>query len=179
MSDNIKGTSCPKLRLAIQNAKSVSMPKDRVDAAIKRASSKEEGNFEEVVYEGIGAAGVALMVECATDNTTRTVSNVRVIFSRGGGTLGTFGSVTYLFDRKGIFTIDASKINLDEAELDLIDAGAEDIYSEDGIVYVETSFNDFSGIVTIYVMLQVDYCISFPDPSKAWRTLHCTPFHSA
>ena len=133
----------PKLRLAIQNAKSVSMPKDRVDAAIKRASSKEEGNFEEVVYEGIGAGGVALMVECATDNTTRTVANVRLLFSRGGGNLGTFGSVAYLFDRKGIFKIESSKINLDEVELDLIDAGAEDIYEEDGTVYLETSFNDF------------------------------------
>ena len=133
----------PKLRLAIQNAKSVSMPKDRVDAAIKRASSKEEGNFEEVVYEGIGAGGVALMVECATDNTTRTVANVRLLFSRGGGNLGTFGSVAYLFDRKGIFKIESSKINLDEMELDLIDAGAEDIYEEEGTVYLETSFNDF------------------------------------
>ena len=133
----------PKLRLAIQNAKSVSMPKDRVDAAIKRASSKEEGNFEEVVYEGIGAGGVALMVECATDNTTRTVANVRLLFSRGGGNLGTFGSVAYLFDRKGIFKIESSKINLAEVELDLIDAGAEDIYEEDGTVYLETSFNDF------------------------------------
>ncbi len=133
----------PKLRLAIQNAKSVSMPKERVDAAIKRASSKEEGNFEEVVYEGIGAGGVALMVECATDNTTRTVANVRLLFSRGGGNLGTFGSVAYLFDRKGIFKIESSKIKLDEVELDLIDAGAEDIYEEEGTVYLETSFNDF------------------------------------
>ncbi len=133
----------PKLRLAITNAKAVSMPKERVDAAIKRASSKEEGNFEEVVYEGVGPAGIAIMVECATDNTTRTVSNVRVIFSRGGGTLGTFGSVGYLFDRKGFFKIDANKINLDSTELELIDSGAEDIYTEDGIVYIESSFNDF------------------------------------
>jgi len=133
----------PKLRLAIQNAKSVSMPKDRVDSAIKRASSKEEGTFEEVVYEGIGPGGIALMVECATDNTTRTVANVRLLFSRGGGALGTSGSVGYLFDRKGIFKIEAAKINLDELELELIDAGAEDIYEEEGVVYVEVTFNDF------------------------------------
>ncbi len=133
----------PKLRLAVQNAKAVQMPKDRVDAAIKRASSKEEGNFEEVVYEGIGPGGIALMVECATDNTTRTVANVRLIFSRAGGNLGTSGSVGYLFDRKGIFKVDASKIDLDALELDLIDAGAEDIYAEEGIVYIETTFNDF------------------------------------
>ena len=155
----------PKLRLAIQNAKSVSMPKDRVDAAIKRASSKEEGNFEEVVYEGIGAGGVALMVECATDNTTRTVANVRLLFSRGGGNLGTFGSVAYLFDRKGIFKIESSKINLDEVELDLIDAGAEDIYEEDGTVYLETSFNDFgtmqkNWMISISKLPVPNYCAS-------------------
>ncbi|MEZ5014704.1 MAG: YebC/PmpR family DNA-binding transcriptional regulator [Chitinophagales bacterium] len=133
----------PKLRLAIQNAKSVQMPKDRVEAAIKRASSKDEGNFEEVVYEGIGPGGVAIMVECATDNTTRTVANVRLIFSRNGGNLGNSGSVGYLFERKGIFKIDSSKVNLDEIELDLIDGGAEDIYEDEGILYLETSFTDF------------------------------------
>jgi transcriptional/translational regulatory protein YebC/TACO1 len=84
-----------------------------------------------------------MMVECATDNTTRTVANVRLLFSRGGGALGTSGSVGYLFDRKGIFKIEATKINLEEMELDLIDAGAEDIYEEEGVVYVETTFNDF------------------------------------
>ena len=133
----------PKLRLAIQNAKSVQMPKDRVDSAIKRASSKEEGNFEEVVYEGIGPGGVAMMVECATDNTTRTVANVRLLFSRGGGALGTSGSVGYLFDRKGIFTIEATTITVEDMERDPIEAGAEDIYEEEGVVYVETTFNDF------------------------------------
>lgn len=133
----------PKLRIAIQNAKAVQMPKDRVEAAIKRASSKDEKDFEEVVYEGIGPGGVALMVECATDNTTRTVANVRVLFSKGGGALGTSGSVGYLFERKGIFKVESGKIKLDELELDLIDGGAEDIYEDDGIVYIETSFNDF------------------------------------
>ena len=133
----------PKLRLTIQNAKAVSMPKERVDAAIKRASSKEEGTFEEVLYEGIGPGGIAMMVETATDNTTRTVANVRVIFSKGGGSLGMSGSAGYLFDRKGIFKIEATKINLDDIELDLIDAGAEDIYTEEGIIYMETTFNDF------------------------------------
>ena len=83
------------------------------------------------------------MVDCATDNTTRTVANVRVIFSRGGGNLGTIGSAAYLFDRKGFFKVEASKINLEEMELDLIDAGAEDIYEEEGILYIETTFNDF------------------------------------
>lgn len=136
----------PKLRIAIQNAKAVQMPKDRVEAAIKRASSKDEKDFEEVVYEGMGPGGVAIMVECATDNTTRTVANVRVIFSKNNGALGTSGSVGYLFERKGIYKVAADKINLDELELDLIDAGAEDIYSEDGIVYIETSFNDYGNM---------------------------------
>lgn len=133
----------PKLRLAIQNAKSVQMPKDRVEAAIKKASNREEGNFEEVVYEGIGPGGVAMMVECATDNTTRTVANVRLIFSRGGGNLGTSGSVAYLFDRRGVFKIAKEKIDLEKQELELIDAGAEDIYDDEDTVYIETSFTDF------------------------------------
>ena len=136
----------PKLRIAIQNAKAVQMPKDRVEAAIKRASSKDEKDFEEVVYEGIGPGGVAIMVECATDNTTRTVANVRVLFSKGGGALGTSGSVGYLFERKGIFKVESGKIKLDVVELDLIDGGAEDIYEEDGTVYIETSFNDFGNM---------------------------------
>ena len=136
----------PKLRIAIQNAKSVQMPKDRVEAAIKRASSKDEKDFEEVVYEGMGPGGIALMVETATDNTTRTVANMRVIFSKNGGALGTSGSVGYLFERKGIYKVSADKINLDAVELDLIDAGAEDVYTDDGTVYIETSFNDFGNM---------------------------------
>ncbi len=136
----------PKLRIAIQNAKAVQMPKDRVEAAIKRASSKDEKDFEELVYEGMGPGGIAIMVECATDNTTRTVANMRVIFSKNGGALGTSGSVGYLFERKGIYKIAADKIKLDDIELDLIDAGAEDVYTDEGIIYIETSFNDYGNM---------------------------------
>src|ERR1700754_3229416 len=117
----------PRLRMAIQNAKGANMPKDRVDNAIKRASSKEEKDFQEVVYEGYAPHGVPVMVECATDNPTRTVANIRLKFSKNGGAMGNSGSVAFLFERKGLFKFDPAKLNLDELELDLIDAGAEDI----------------------------------------------------
>lgn len=133
----------PKLRLALQNAKGVQMPKDRVDAAIKRASSKDEGDFEEIVYEGYGPYGVAMMIDCATDNPTRTVANMRLYFNRGDGSLGTNGSVAFSFDRKGLFKLDKETINLEEIELDLIDGGAEDITEEDSLILVTTSFTDF------------------------------------
>jgi len=132
----------PKLRMAIQNAKGCNMPKDRVDAAIKRASSKEEKDFQEVVYEGYAPHGVPIVVECATDNPTRTVANVRLIFSKNGGTMGNSGSVTFMFERKGLFKFDPSQINLDELELDLIDAGAEEIETGEEII-VYTKFTEF------------------------------------
>ncbi|MBC8045335.1 MAG: YebC/PmpR family DNA-binding transcriptional regulator [Fimbriimonadaceae bacterium] len=135
-----------KLRLAIQNAKGVQMPKDRIDAAIKRGSEKDAGNYDEVLYEGYGPFGVAMLVECTTDNTTRTVSNLRLIFSRGNGELGNNNSVVFNFDHRGVFMIEKSKINLDDAELDLIDGGADDIYSDDELVYVETVFPDFGSM---------------------------------
>lgn len=133
----------PKLRLALQNAKGVQMPKDRVEAAIKRASSKEEGDFEEIVYEGYGPYGVAMMIDCATDNPTRTVANIRMYFNRGNGSLGTQGSVGFSFERKGLFKIEKDKVNLEELELDLIDGGADDISEEDGLILVTTGFTDF------------------------------------
>ncbi len=132
-----------KLRLALQNAKGVQMPKDRVEAAIKRASSKEEGDFEEIVYEGYGPYGVAMMIDCATDNPTRTVANIRMYFNRGNGSLGTQGSVGFSFERKGLFKIEKDKVNLEELELDLIDGGAEDISEEEGLILVTTGFTDF------------------------------------
>lgn len=133
----------PKLRLAMQNAKGVNMPKDRVEAAIKRASSKEEKDFQEVTYEGYGPHGVPIIVECATDNTTRTVANVRLIFAKNGGALGNSGSVVFMFERRGVFKFDASKLNLDELELDLIDAGAEDIEKNEDEIIVYTKFTEF------------------------------------
>lgn len=132
----------PRLRLAIQNAKGVNMPKDRVESAIKRASSKEEKDFQEVVYEGYAPHGVPVIVECATDNPTRTVANIRLHFSKNGGNMGNSGSVAFLFERKGVFKFDPSKLNLDELELDLIDAGAEDIQRDEDII-IYTKFTEF------------------------------------
>ena len=132
-----------KLRLALNNAKGVQMPKDRVEAAIKRAVSKDEGDFEEITYEGYGPFGVAMMIDCATDNTTRTVANIRMYFSRGDGAMGTQGSVAFSFDRKGLFKLEKDKVNMEEMELELIDGGAEDISEEDDLWVVTTSFTDF------------------------------------
>lgn len=133
----------PKLRMAIQNAKGANMPKDRVEAAIKRASSKEEKDFQEVTYEGYAPHGVPIMVECATDNPTRTVANVRLHFSKGGGSMGNSGSVAFMFERKGVFKFDPSKINLEELELDLIEAGADDIEQNEEEVVIYTKFTEF------------------------------------
>jgi YebC/PmpR family DNA-binding regulatory protein len=136
----------PRLRVAIQNAKGVNMPKDRVEGAIKRAVSKDEKDFEEMVYEGYAPHGVAVVVETATDNPTRTVANVRLYFNKAGGSLGTTGSLNFMFDRKGVIKMPATGINLEDLELELIDYGAEDIFEEDGEITIYTSFTDFSAM---------------------------------
>jgi YebC/PmpR family DNA-binding regulatory protein len=135
-----------RLRVAIQNAKGLNMPKDRIDAAIKRATSKDESNLEEVVYEGKGPYGVAILIECATDNPTRTVANVRMNFNRNGGELGKTGSLDYLFERKGVFRIKNENINLEEFEMDLIDFGADEIESDADEIVVYTAFTDFGAM---------------------------------
>ncbi|MCC9167188.1 YebC/PmpR family DNA-binding transcriptional regulator [Pontibacter harenae] len=135
-----------RLRTAIQNAKGVNMPKDRIEAAIKRASSKEEKDYEEVVYEGYAPHGIAVVVECATDNLNRTVANVRMHFSKGGGSLGKTGSLDFLFERKGVFKIAAEGVDIEELELELIDFGAQDIYEHEGEIIIETAFADFGSM---------------------------------
>ncbi|MCS6968391.1 MAG: YebC/PmpR family DNA-binding transcriptional regulator [Cytophagales bacterium] len=135
-----------RLRLIIQNAKNANMPKDRIEAAIKRASSKEEGNFEEVVYEGYGPHGVAIVVETATDNPTRTVAMVRMHFNRAGGSLGKTGSLDFVFQRKGVFQLNPEGLNVEELELELIDFGAEEIFEHEGKIVVQTSFTDFGAM---------------------------------
>ena len=141
-----------RLRTAMQNGKGVNMPKDRVEAAIKRATGKDEKDYQEVVYEGYGPHGVAIVVETATDNPTRTVSNVRLYFNRNNGALGTAGSSDYTFTRKGVFKLAAEGLDRDELELELIDVGAEDVYetteedehaAEHKYMVVETAFTDF------------------------------------
>ena len=134
----------PRLRMAIQNARSVNMPKDRIEAAIKRASSKESAGYQEVIYEGYAPHGIAILVECATDNPTRTVATVRHAFSRHNGTLGASGSIAFMFDRKGVFRVAASKIpNIDEFELEMIDHGLEDLVHQEEDFFIYTSFHDF------------------------------------
>ncbi len=133
----------PRLRVAMQNAKGVNMPKDRIEAAIKRASSKDEKDFTEIVYEGYGQYGVAILAECATDNTTRTVANIRMYFSKGHGALGKTGSLDFIFDRKGVFKLSPENINLDDLELELIDFGLEDIFQDEEGIFIYTKFEDF------------------------------------
>jgi YebC/PmpR family DNA-binding regulatory protein len=134
----------PRLRAVMQNAKSVNMPKDRVENAIKRASSKEEGNFEEIIYEGHGPHGVAMVIECATDNPTRTVANIRMYFNRSDGALGKTGSLSFMFEHKGVFRIARSeKINPEELELELIDFGLDKMEVDDEEIIIYTAFPDF------------------------------------
>ncbi len=136
----------PSLRRAIQNAKSVQMPKDRIEAAIKKALSKDTSNFDEVVYEGMAPHGVAVVVETATDNTTRTVASVRSIFRKKGGSLGTQGMHDFIFDRKGVFYVKAEQIDdPEEFELEYIDFGLEKLEkSDDGSQYlIYVGFTDF------------------------------------
>jgi len=137
----------PKLRLAIANAKGVSMPKDNIERAINKGKDKDSSNFEEVTYEGYLSHGIAVYVECTTDNTQRTVSNIRSIFNKFDGNLGKNGSLSFLFDRKGIFLIPADNVtNKEEFELEMIDAGAEDIEEEEGFITVTTSMEDFGNM---------------------------------
>ncbi|MCL6524646.1 MAG: YebC/PmpR family DNA-binding transcriptional regulator [Thermoflavifilum sp.] len=135
----------PTLRRIIQNAKSVNMPKDRIEAAIKRAMDKEKSAYEELIYEGYAPYGVAVLVETATDNPTRTVANLRMHFNRSGGSLATSGSVAFLFKRMGEFVIEKEKVqDLDEVELELIDYGMEDFgENEEGQLIIRTAFHDF------------------------------------
>jgi YebC/PmpR family DNA-binding regulatory protein len=134
----------PRLRAAINNAKKANMPKTNVDSAIKRAVSKDVENYAEVVYEGYGPQGIAILVETTTDNPTRTVANLRSHFNKCGGTLGTSGSVDYMFTRKGVFKVKKEFIkDYDELEMELIDFGLDEI-KDDGEEYIiYSNFTDF------------------------------------
>jgi YebC/PmpR family DNA-binding regulatory protein len=122
----------PGLRRAIQNARAVNMPKDRIEAAIKRASGRDAASYQQVIYEGYAPHGVALLVEAATDNPTRTVAAVRNIITKGGGNLATSGSVSFLFKKMGVFRLDPGGIDQDELELYLIDHGLEEMGESTG-----------------------------------------------
>jgi YebC/PmpR family DNA-binding regulatory protein len=135
-----------RLRAVIQNAKAVNMPKDNVERAIKRASDKSQGDYKELLYEGYGPHGIAILVETATDNPTRTVANIRSYFNKLGGTLGTSGSVEFLFDHTCNFRISASNIDLEELELDLIDFGVEEIFEDEDGILIYAPFEAFGSL---------------------------------
>jgi len=137
----------PMLRRVMQNAKSVNMPKDRVEAAIKNALGKDTSNFDEVLYEGYAPHGIALLVVTATDNTTRTVANVRSHFNKGGGALGNSGSVSFLFRHLGVFKLKPEGLDMDEMELELIDYGLEEVGEDsEGNIIVRCGFTDFGNM---------------------------------
>ena len=135
-----------KLRAIIQNAKSVNMPKDNIERAIKRASDKSLGEFKEILFEGYGTSGVAILVETATDNNTRTVANIRSYFNKYNGSLGTSGSVIFLFDHTCNFKINKTNIDIENLEFDLIDYGVEEVFEEDESILIYGSFDSFGEI---------------------------------
>ncbi len=140
-------TMNPKLRLLIQNAKSENMPKENVERAIKRAVSKDSSDYKEVVYEGYGPHGIAVVVETATDNPTRTVGNIRSYFTRNGGSLGTMGMLDFMFERKCSFRVEMKQgVELEELELELIDYGLEEIFMEEDEILIYAEFSSFGPI---------------------------------
>jgi YebC/PmpR family DNA-binding regulatory protein len=137
----------PRLRALMQNAKAANMPKENVERAIKKAISKDEADYKEMVYEGYAPHGIAVVVETATDNPTRTVANVRSYFNKLGGSLGTTGSLSFLFDRKSVFKITPKPdMDLEELELELIDYGVDEIFAEENEVILYGEFESFNKI---------------------------------
>ena len=135
-----------RLRNAIQNSKAANMPKDTVERAIKKASSKDQADYNELNYEGYAPHGIAILVECATDNQTRTVANVRSYFNKCNGSLGTSGSVEFLFERKCNFKIDKGERDPEELELEMIDYGIEELFVEDEFIMIYGEFAEFGNI---------------------------------
>lgn len=157
--------SNPRLRLAIANARGVNMPKDNIQRAINKANEKDSANYVEIVYEGYATHGVAIIVECATDNQQRTVANIRSYFNKHGGSLSTSGSLNFIFDQKGVFRINKEKIsNFDEFMLEAIDAGAEDVVEEDDMVIIFTPRENFGTMQKTLEKLNIE-----PDSSKLER----------
>ncbi|MBT8295684.1 MAG: YebC/PmpR family DNA-binding transcriptional regulator [Gramella sp.] len=135
-----------KLRAVIQNAKSVNMPKDNIERAIKRASDKSQGDYKIVLFEGYAPHGIAILVETATDNNNRTVANIRSHFNKCDGNLGTSGSVEFMFDHTCNFTINAEGLDPEELELELIDFGAEEVFKDEDGIHIYAPFENFGAI---------------------------------
>jgi len=159
----------PRLRMAITNAKGVSMPKDNIQRAISKGSDKDAASFLELTYEGYLSNGIAVYIECTTDNQQRTVSNVRSVFNKYGGNLGTNGSLGFLFDRKGIFTVPKDDLDEEEFELEMIDGGAEDIELEEGFFSITTVMEDFGNMQKKLEEMAIE-----PESAELQRTPHET-----
>jgi YebC/PmpR family DNA-binding regulatory protein len=134
------------LRAVIQNCKAVNMPKDNIERAIKRASSKDQADYKPVIFEGYAPHGIAVLVETATDNNTRTVANVRSYFNKTNGSLGTSGSVDFMFEHKCFFKIERGENDLEELELELIDHGADEIFEDEDAIMIYAGFTDFGNL---------------------------------
>lgn len=132
-----------RLRAVIQNAKAANMPKENIERAIKKASDKDTANYKEVIFEGYGPHGIAILIETATDNNNRTVANIRSYFNKCNGTLGTQGSVEFMFDHICNFTINGEGVDMEELELNLIDFGVEEVFEEEGNIIVYGPFESF------------------------------------
>ncbi|MGC6428235.1 MAG: YebC/PmpR family DNA-binding transcriptional regulator [Flavobacteriales bacterium] len=147
-----------RLRAVIQNAKSANMPKDNVERAIKKAMGSDSANYMEITLEGYAPHGVAVFVECTTDNNNRTVANVRSYFNKCDGNLGTNGSLEFIFDRKAVFTFKGDQIELDndDLEMELIDAGLEELHDDEGVITVTTDFSDFSNMQKKLESMNID-----------------------
>jgi YebC/PmpR family DNA-binding regulatory protein len=136
-----------RLRVLMQNAKAANMPKDTIERSIKKAMGKDQNDIKQILYEGQGPHGIAFLMETATDNSTRTVSNIRSILTRNSGSLGTSGSVSFMFEHKCIFKINGKPgVDLEELELDMIDAGAQEVFAEEEHVIISGEFEDFGSI---------------------------------
>jgi YebC/PmpR family DNA-binding regulatory protein len=146
----------PRLRLAIANAKGASMPKETIQRAINKGSDKDSATLIETTYEGKGPHGVAIFVECTTDNLQRTVSNIRAHFNKHGGELGQNGMLNYLFDRKGVFVVPQADLNRDEFEMEMIDGGAEEIELEEGLFTITTAMEDFGTMMKKIEKLNIE-----------------------
>ena len=146
-----------KLRTAIQNAKAQNMPKDNIEAAIKRASGKDAENFVEINYEGKGPHGVLIFIECATDNSTRTVANVKMYFNKSGGGLVPTGSLEFMFSRKAVFEFQKKNgVNIEDLELELIDAGLEEIEENEDTIYCYADYTNFGSMSQALESLKID-----------------------
>lgn len=159
----------PRLRLAIANAKGANMPKDTVQRAIFKASDKNAASFTEVTYEGYANFGVAVYVECLTDNLQRTVANVRSYFNKHNGKLETNGALSFQFDRKGVFTVPAGEMPEDEFMMEVIDAGAEDVESEDQFFTIYTPMEEFGSMIKKLESMNIE-----PENAQLQRIPHTT-----